>query len=598
MPSRHGPAAAANEEALLPPAHDPPHPTKTLSQRKDIFVSCLGAYSTAYNIVNISLVLVVMDGLYPLGSPDESLCASTMFVGMIVGQLVGGFVGDALSLSRAFRLTMLLQVAGALGSCFVFPPQVYWKLAAARFVLGVGAGGVYPLAAALSSNASLSVREEETEEEEVGGRRSGGKSDRVVAWVFSLQGVAFVSMNGLATVMAYCLPLHHSGVDGSQDQQGDQVVFRLLLGLGAVPGLVILGLEWWWGRARRHRGGEAVPARYRPSLSLLDDVVEDTAHHKEEEEEEKEEDENARVGPGARAASHHLALALRDPVLLRRLVAISATWFLYDVTFFGTCFFVSCVVGYLSSSFCPPKSIHLSPSSNHPPTPLPIPQQNNTGNTLFEPVIGSALFANAKEDDDSSTNPHSTFREESLTSLVLTLLALPGYFLSVAYITRLGPRYIQTQGFLICAVLYLLLACTGERLVHAGLGGLALVLFGLSFTFFNFGPGATTYLYPSKLFPKEVKATLNGVAAAAGKVGGWAGGYCFPPLLDAWGLEVVLGLCAVIALVGAGVTVGMLEKEAALLVVVGGGKEEEEGKRLVGVQDEKDEEEDMAPGTV
>ena len=30
---------------------------------------------------------------------------------------------------------------------------------------------------------------------------------------------------------------------------------------------------------------------------------------------------------------------------------------------------------------------------------------------------------------------------------------------------------------------------------------------------------ATTYLYPSKLFPPEAKASLNGVAAAAGKIG-------------------------------------------------------------------------------
>jgi hypothetical protein len=30
---------------------------------------------------------------------------------------------------------------------------------------------------------------------------------------------------------------------------------------------------------------------------------------------------------------------------------------------------------------------------------------------------------------------------------------------------------------------------------------------------------ATTFLFPSKLFRKEVKSSLNGVAAAAGKIG-------------------------------------------------------------------------------
>lgn len=86
-----------------------------------------------------------------------------------------------------------LQVAGAIWSALVFPPAVYTQLATARFILGVGAGGVYPLAAAVASNAAATTA--------TGGR----SSDSTVALVFSLQGVAFVSMNLLATVFAYTM---------------------------------------------------------------------------------------------------------------------------------------------------------------------------------------------------------------------------------------------------------------------------------------------------------------------------------------------------------------------------------------------------------
>lgn len=171
-------------------------------------------------------------------------------------------------------------------------------------------------------------------------------------------------------------------------------------------------------------------------------------------------------------------------------------------------------------------------------------------------------------------------------------MALPGYFVAVALIDRLGPRWIQTQvrtdripsidrrtlpvhsfartpsrprrnkpcvsqGFLLCALLYLVLACVGDRLIDGGLGGVALLLYGLSFFFFNFGPGATTYLYPSKLFPPKAKSTLNGLAAAAGKIGGFLGGALFPLFEN--DLPLVLGLCTGIAIMGAGITVWMLD---------------------------------------
>jgi hypothetical protein len=117
------------------------------------------------------------------------------------------------------------------------------------------------------------------------------------------------------------------------------------------------------------------------------------------------------------------------------------------------------------------------------------------------------------------------------------------------------------------------------------------------FSFLNFGPNTTTYLLPSKLFPKEVKSTLNGLAAATGKLGthptpprkgpsctphkidgqlsvtrrawrgvisgGFIGSSLFAPMLDRWGLGPVLGICGGVAVVGAIVTVIFIDTPGA-----------------------------------
>ena len=93
---------------------------------------------------------------------DKALVASSLLAGMILGQLLGGILGDVPWLGRlgALRLVMLLQVIASIGSAFcttldengqLETTRLFVQLAAWRFVLGVGAGGVYPLAAVLSA---------------------------------------------------------------------------------------------------------------------------------------------------------------------------------------------------------------------------------------------------------------------------------------------------------------------------------------------------------------------------------------------------------------------------------------------------------------
>ena len=66
------------------------------------------------------------------------------------------YAGDAIGRRRAMALTNLLTVLGALGSALLTwgdAATVYSVLMACRFVLGVGVGGKYPLAATIRAEA-------------------------------------------------------------------------------------------------------------------------------------------------------------------------------------------------------------------------------------------------------------------------------------------------------------------------------------------------------------------------------------------------------------------------------------------------------------
>jgi len=85
-----------------------------------------------------------------------------------------------------------------------------------------------------------------------------------------------------------------------------------------------------------------------------------------------------------------------------------------------------------------------------------------------------------------------------------------------------------------------------------------LIVYGISYFFTEFGPNATTFVYPAELFPVEGRTTGHGVASAAGKLGGFTGVFLFPILLSAGGLIAAESSAAVVSVLGILVTIFML----------------------------------------
>jgi MFS family permease len=191
---------------------------------------------------------------------------------------------------------------------------------------------------------------------------------------------------------------------------------------------------------------------------------------------------------------------VNDNKLLMRLIGTSAAWFLMDAAYYG--------------------------------------------NTVSSPLVLSVL------------NSDHTLLQKTLTQLgIFTLFAAPGYAVSALTMDRLGRKTIQCLGFGMMAVTFALLALIPnlEKMAIP-----FLVIYGLSFFFTEFGPNATTFVYPSEIFPVRVRTTGHGVAAAMGKLGGFFGVFVFPFLLHWKGLLGAESAAAIASLLGLIVTWTML----------------------------------------
>lgn len=166
------------------------------------------------------------------------------------------------------------------------------------------------------------------------------------------------------------------------------------------------------------------------------------------------------------------------------------------------------------------------------------------GNTVSAPLVIHAVA------------PGDALITETLVQLaIFAIAALPGYLLAAAMMDRMGRKSIQILGFAMMALCFLAIALIPgiEKLVYP-----FLVVYGLSCFFNEFGPNATTFVYPAELFPVEGRTTGHGIASASGKVGGFVGVFLFPILLGAGGLFAAELVAAAVSLVGIAVTVFML----------------------------------------
>lgn len=166
------------------------------------------------------------------------------------------------------------------------------------------------------------------------------------------------------------------------------------------------------------------------------------------------------------------------------------------------------------------------------------------GNTVSSPMVLTAIA------------PHATLKHNTLVQLLIFVVAAaPGYFVAALTMDKLGRKWIQAVGFGVMGA-----AFAGMALIP-GIQHLVLpflIIYGVSYFFTEFGPNATTFVYPSELFPVSGRTTGHGIASATGKIGAFVGVFLFPFLMHWHGLLSAELTAAIVSVAGLLVTLWML----------------------------------------
>ncbi|KAK3129090.1 hypothetical protein QOZ80_6BG0471410 [Eleusine coracana subsp. coracana] len=152
---------------------------------------------------------------------------------------------------------------------------------------------------------------------------------------------------------------------------------------------------------------------------------------------------------------------------------------------------------------------------------LDIPYYSSTlfQSQIYRPWFPPASRVNAFQE---------AFNVAKFQAIIAVASTIPGYFVAVLLIDRVGRRKLQMAGFLLMAVFLFALAGPYDHYWkgHAT-DAWYIVLYALTFFSANLGPNTTTFILPAELFPARFRSTCHGISGAAGKLGAVIGSIGF-----------------------------------------------------------------------
>lgn len=166
-----------------------------------------GFFTDSYDLNVIGTVVLLVQPQFHLGSGQVSMLTSSSLLAVALGAALFGRLGDHLGRRRVYGLEAVLMIIGALVSALA--PN-FTVLLIGRLVLGLGIGGDYPASGVLMT--------------EYANRRNRG---RLVGLTF-----VFYVFGQVTAYLASLLVLAVGVPDG--------LAWRLILGLGVLPSLLVL----------------------------------------------------------------------------------------------------------------------------------------------------------------------------------------------------------------------------------------------------------------------------------------------------------------------------------------------------------------------
>ncbi len=170
------------------------------------------------------------------------------------------------------------------------------------------------------------------------------------------------------------------------------------------------------------------------------------------------------------------------------------------------------------------------------------------GNSVSAPLIVKSVLG--------GSGAHVLIQAIALQLIVFTVAAVPGYYLAVLFMDRIGHKRLQLIGFACMGLAFLLIG------VIPNLTSLVLpflILFGVSYFFAEFGPNTTTFVLAGEIYPTSARSTGHGISAGIAKFGAFLGVYLFPIIKSHLGVGGALEFSCGMAVVGFLVTLVLPE---------------------------------------
>ncbi|KAI4385617.1 hypothetical protein MLD38_003620 [Melastoma candidum] len=479
---------------------------------KAIVIAGMGFFTDAYDLFCITAVTKLLGRLYypdPKGQKPGKLphnvnnaITGVALWGTLAGQLFFGWLGDKLGRKKVYGITLVTMVGCAVASGLSFGSttrSVITTLCFFRFWLGFGIGGDYPLSAVIMS-------------EYANQKTRGG----FVAAVFAMQGVGILFAGAVAMLvskiflLSFETPPFLSVHEKSTQPQAD-FLWRIVLMFGAVPA----ALTFYWRQKMPETArytalvqGDHQKAALDMAKVLERDFVMDRPMANSE--------SNAN-----RPVSLQPSYGLWSTEFLKRhglhLLGTASTWLLLDIAFY---------------------SLNLAQKDVYPVSKLvPRAEHMNAIEEVFK--ISKAMF------------------------IIALFAQVPGYWVTVFLIDKVGRFYIQLGGFFFMSVFMAVLGFRYDHLTGkscpvdnkydfcGGHSSAFIALLALTLFFANFGPNSTTFIVPAELFPARLRSTCHGISAAAGKAGAIIGAFWVQNYTqDAKGTKTAIKVLAVVNMLG------------------------------------------------
>lgn len=148
----------------------------------------------------------------------------------------------------------------------------------------------------------------------------------------------------------------------------------------------------------------------------------------------------------------------------------------------------------------------------------------------------------------NSLVPGKSLQTVALWQLILSLMTLPGVFVGMCIVNKLGRRWTGILGFGGYLLIGLIVGCSYAEITKVIPA--FVVMYGLMQSLGHMGPGSTLGLVSTESFPTAIRGVCYAISAAFGKAGAAVGTEVFTPIQENLGKRWTFFFAAIFGALG------------------------------------------------